>query len=159
CLFLAWLLGAGVCAARIGVEGWTARRIRRRSLALPDPWLSERLPGLGWRLGTDPGTARPPELLLAQGGGSPALTRPLRPAILLPEDLMHACAASELQLILGHELAHLKRRDLFWGWVPALAHVFFFFHPLVWLANEEYRAAQEMACDELAVRATATRPA
>src|SRR6185369_7852132 len=54
----------------------------------------------------------------------------------------------------AHELAHLKRRDLPWGWVPALNHLLFYFHPLVWLAAREWRLAQEMACDELAVRAT-----
>lgn len=56
--------------------------------------------------------------------------------------------------MLAHELAHLKRRDLWWAWLPTTAGVLFWFHPLAWLAQREWRLAQEMACDELALLTT-----
>jgi hypothetical protein len=56
--------------------------------------------------------------------------------------------------MLAHELIHLKRRDLLWAWLPNLGRVLFFFHPLVWVAEGEWRMSHEMACDEQAVLAT-----
>lgn len=56
--------------------------------------------------------------------------------------------------MLAHELAHYKRRDLAWNWLLLLGQTLFWFHPLVWLGAREWRMAQEVACDELAVKAT-----
>jgi beta-lactamase regulating signal transducer with metallopeptidase domain len=57
-------------------------------------------------------------------------------------------------LALAHELAHIKRRDLAWNWLPAAAKAVFFVNPLVWVAGRELGIAQEMACDEMAARAS-----
>src|SRR5258708_38616199 len=57
-------------------------------------------------------------------------------------------------MILAHELAHLRRGDLLWSWLPQAAHMLFYFHPMVWLAHRELYVAQEMACDELALQAS-----
>src|SRR5205823_6829606 len=126
----------------------------RAGVLVRDPWLLRRLEDLGAGLGF---VGRLPVLVRIDEPGSPALTGLRRPAILLPAPLLQACDTRELQLVLAHELAHLKRRDLLWGWLPAAAHALFWFHPAVWLANHEWYAAQEMACDALAVQATAAR--
>src|SRR5262249_43079984 len=57
----------------------------------------------------------------------------------------------KLALMLGHELAHLRRRDLHWNLLIRITQVVFFFHPVVWFADREHRSAREVACDELAV--------
>ena len=54
--------------------------------------------------------------------------------------------------MLAHEMAHLKRFDLWWVWLAVLGEGLFFFHPLLWLARREWRLTQEMACDEMVVR-------
>jgi len=54
--------------------------------------------------------------------------------------------------MLAHEVAHLKGHDLTWTWLPVLGQWLFFFHPLVWLAQREWRLAQEMAADALALQ-------
>jgi prepilin-type processing-associated H-X9-DG protein len=95
---------------------------------------------------------------MLEGSGSPFLTGAFRPAIVLPASLLAECAAAELGLMVAHELAHLKRRDLPWGWLPAAMQALFWFHPLVWLAGPEWRLAQEMACDELAMWAAKAPP-
>jgi beta-lactamase regulating signal transducer with metallopeptidase domain len=56
-------------------------------------------------------------------------------------------------MMLAHELAHIKRHDLWWAWLPMAARVLFFFHPLVFLASKESRLTEEMAADELTVTA------
>lgn len=60
-------------------------------------------------------------------------------------------ADDDLDMALTHELIHLRRRDLWWGLLPALAQHLFFFHPLVHLAAREYAIAREAACDAAVV--------
>ena len=61
-------------------------------------------------------------------------------------------------MALAHELAHLRRGDLWLGWVPALAEALLFFHPLVRRAAREYALAREEACDAEALRLTGAEP-
>jgi prepilin-type processing-associated H-X9-DG protein len=95
---------------------------------------------------------------MTEGVGSPLLAGVVRAVIVLPVALLAECAPAELELMLAHELAHLKRHDLRWAWLPTLVRALFWFHPLVWLAGAEWRLAQEMACDELAVWVTKAPP-
>jgi hypothetical protein len=67
--------------------------------------------------------------------------------VLLPVGLADSLSGGELRLVLAHELAHLRRRDLLLGLVPGLALACFFFHPLAWLAYREWATAREAACD------------
>jgi Zn-dependent protease with chaperone function len=149
-----WFVGAAWSGVRLVRESREGRRLRARAAALPDGWLARRLEELGVALGLDPARGVP-RLLVAPGAGSPLLVGMRRPAIIVPAGLLAACDTRELQLMLAHELGHLKRRDLLWNWLPAAAHALCYFHPLVWIASREWHLAQEMACDELAVRATA----
>jgi HEAT repeat protein len=94
---------------------------------------------------------RRPELRISSKPGSPCLIGILRPVIVLPTSILESCSAAALNAALLHELAHLKRRDLWWNWLPVLSEVLFFFNPLVWLARREWRLVQEIATDELAL--------
>ncbi len=60
--------------------------------------------------------------------------------------------------MLAHELAHLKRHDLMWNWLPTIVGWLFFFHPLVWLLKRSWLESQEAACDELLLQNSAARP-
>jgi len=69
------------------------------------------------------------------------------PVILLPE------AASEwpverLEMVLTHELAHVRRRDLWWRLAGTLGCCLYWFHPLAWWAAAQQRKESEMACDD-----------
>lgn len=144
------MAGAAWCLARIGRECRAARRLRADCAPLPDGDLSRASMQLARALGL----SAAPELLATRRATSPLLLGGPRPAILLPRHLVERGQSEELRLMLAHELAHLARSDLRWGWLRALAHAIFFFHPLVWLAGREWRLAQEMACDELALAVT-----
>lgn len=154
-LFTAWAGGVAWCVARLGREWVQARKLHRGCVEAADPGLEERCAELAFLLGLK----RVPRILLAQGRGSPLLVGSRGPTVLLPASVLRDYTPEQLELMLAHELAHLKRGDLVWSWVPAVAHWLFFFHPLVWLANREWRIAQEMACDELAMEATSARAA
>jgi hypothetical protein len=81
----------------------------------------------------------------------------LHPLVLLPSS-MRTQPIEELRLAVAHELAHVRRGDLWLGWIPALAEALFWFHPLVARAADEYSQACEEACDAEALRATGVDP-
>ncbi len=97
------------------------------------------------------GLSRPPALRLSAQIDSPLLIGPWQPVLLLPAARLPHMADDDLDMALTHELIHLRRRDLWWGLLPALAQHLFFFHPLVHLAVREYAIAREAACDAAVV--------
>ncbi len=139
----AWLAGVMLVGIRV-VNAWQgSRRLQQSGIHLDGPILTS----ICHRLCTQLGIAVPPRLMVSEAVTSPALLGLLHPVVLLPKPLLNACTQRQYELILAHELAHMKRRDLLWQWLPTCANVLLFFHPLVWLAQREYRLAQEMACD------------
>ncbi len=101
---------------------------------------------------------RLPELLTTPGDGSPVLMGVFRPAIVLPESVLAEGVTADVRLLLAHELAHWKRQDLLWSWLPSVVQILLWYHPVVWLAGKPWRLTQELACDEMALRATLAPP-
>jgi beta-lactamase regulating signal transducer with metallopeptidase domain len=101
---------------------------------------------------------RLPRIRLSARVESPLLIGVLRPTIVLPQGVVESFDEAELRLMFGHELAHLKRRDLLWNWLPTATGWLFFFHPLVWLLKRCWFEAQEAACDELLIQRQIARP-
>ncbi len=73
------------------------------------------------------------------------------PVILLPE-ASAIWRPDRLQMVLAHELAHVRRHDLCWRLAATLACCLFWFHPLAWWAAAQQRKESEMACDDLVLR-------
>jgi beta-lactamase regulating signal transducer with metallopeptidase domain len=72
-----------------------------------------------------------------------------RPVIVLPE---REYSADELENILRHELAHLRRRDIIYKWFAAAVTALHWFNPLMIPLRRELARDCELACDEAAVR-------
>lgn len=86
-----------------------------------------------------------PRLRVSDAIISPQVAGLWRPTVLLPAG--HALSADEAAMAIAHELAHLRRGDLWLAWVPAIAQCLFCFHPLVHWAMREYALNRESACD------------
>jgi bla regulator protein BlaR1 len=91
------------------------------------------------------GMRRAPLLLVSDAVVSPQVTGLWRPVVLLPAE--PTLSSEELSMAIAHELAHIRRGDLWLGWIPAVAQRLFFFHPLVNWAMREYAIYREAACD------------
>jgi beta-lactamase regulating signal transducer with metallopeptidase domain len=92
-------------------------------------------------------------VLVSDSAFSPFVFGVVQPAIMLPGKLAQSLSWEEMAALLGHEIAHLRGHDLFWGagwrWMKA----FFWFHPLVWKIPE----AHSLACEEEADRAASSQ--
>ncbi|MDH4240237.1 MAG: M56 family metallopeptidase [Phycisphaerae bacterium] len=80
---------------------------------------------------------------------SPALFGFVMPRLLLPLGMIEALSLEELRCVFLHELAHLKRHDVFVAHFVSLVQILHWFNPLVWLAFYRMRADRELACDAL----------
>lgn len=140
-LLALWLAGV-LLQAWAALRHWRdARAVLRASRVLDDANLQETCRSQAHAMGL----RRCPSLRVSDAIHSPQVSGWWRPVVLLPAD--HALTAEESTLALSHELAHLRRGDLWLGWVPALAQRLFFFHPLVAWAMREYALNREAACD------------
>ena len=79
--------------------------------------------------------------------------------LVLPSPLISSLGPAERRQVILHELAHVKRRDLVWGWTAEIARMIYFFHPLVWWVGYRLRLERELACDQLAMAHSGHPPA
>lgn len=89
---------------------------------------------------------------------SPRITTPavgglIRPTVLIPPDLEDELTPSQLTWVLLHELAHVRRADLWVVMAQQVIRALFFFHPAVHVANWAIDQLREYACDDTALAA------
>jgi bla regulator protein BlaR1 len=130
------------------------RRVVRQSEPLRAGWIAAAFAELLERLGL----AQAPELRGSAEVDTPQAVGLLRPVVLLPDPGLERLSPQELSMTLCHELVHLRRKDLWLGWIPVLAQRIFFFHPLAALAAREYSLAREAACDAEVLRVLGSAP-
>ncbi len=95
------------------------------------------------------GVGRKIELRVSPNTFSPAVCRLFRPVILLPASLLEKLSGENLRAVLMHELAHIKRGDLWVNFAQTILQVVYFYNPLVWLAHAIVRRVREQAVDEM----------
>ena len=150
-----WFWLAGVVAMSIwSAAGWfIAQRLKRRSKhALPDVWQC-RLAALAAQLRIRRGI-RLCESTLAQ---VPAVIGWIRPVILIPAGALINLSAQELEAVLAHELAHIRRFDYVANLLQSAIEALLFYHPGMWWVAKRIRAERENCCDDLAIMACGDR--
>lgn len=148
-LTLLWLLGVALMLLRhCGGLQLVGALARRPYVALPEEWL-QRVEALQRALGI----SRAVTVRLAQDVVAPFTARLLRPVIWLPLALLTRLPAEQLEALLAHELAHIRRLDWLWNGVQCVVEALLFFHPGVWWLGRRIRQEREHACDDLAVAA------
>lgn len=137
-----WAIGAGVLIAR-----WVrqARAVRRRVAPL-DTLDAEQVTGRIRRLARRTRLARVPLVSVDPSAAAPYVTSFGSPRLVLPHDWRRWSSAT-LDHALGHELMHLRRRDLWLEAVWMLIVAVYWFHPLAHLARRRAHDAREMCCD------------
>ena len=148
----AWLAGVSLFGGRLlaGAVGLERLRRNRQPLPLDLATLVERL---GARLKMN---ALPLVFVSRQVSEAMAVGL-LRPLVLIPAAWVTELPLPMLEAVIAHELAHLRRRDLWINLLQRLAETLLFYHPAVWWLSQRLRAERELCADELAVAATGRR--
>jgi len=82
---------------------------------------------------------------------APAVIGWFRPVVFLPVTALTGLSEDQLQAVIAHELAHIKRFDPFVNVFQVCVETVLFYHPAIWWLNKKIRAEREHCCDEMAV--------
>jgi beta-lactamase regulating signal transducer with metallopeptidase domain len=143
------LWAAGVVLLSLRSLGGFAlvQRLRRSGLAAPPPAVEVALRRLVERLRV----AAPVVMYESALVRVPTVVGWLRPVILVPASALAGLSPLQLELVLAHELAHVRRLDYLVNLLQTLAETLLFYHPAVWWVSERMRVEREHCCDDLAV--------
>src|SRR5579863_2519542 len=149
-IVLSWMLGATLLSFR-SLMGWiAAMRLKRSGTCAADVAWRERLAQLGERIRV----SRPVTLLESCLTDVPVVAGFLRPVILVPAALFTGFPPDQLELILIHELAHIRRCDYLVNLFQSMVEDVLFYHPAVWWISSVMRAERENCCDDIVVAET-----
>lgn len=144
-----WLMVLCLKGARIGLGIWYVDRIRRFRSRLPAQQWRHRVHELSAQIGLRQKVA----LLEAALIRIPCAVGFFKPAILLPLGLLAQLPPEQVEAILLHELAHIRRKDYLVNFLQCLLEILFFFNPAVWWISNRIREVREHCCDDIAVSA------
>ncbi len=146
-LVAAWFLGVFVLSVRL-LLGWIhVRRLRTRgNERLSETW-QRRFEQLCRRMAV----SRPVRLLRSSLVEVPAVIGCLRPIVLVPGSALTGLTSAQLESVLAHELAHVRRHDYLVNLLQNVIETLLFYHPAVWWVSRRVREERENCCDDLAV--------
>jgi HEAT repeat protein/beta-lactamase regulating signal transducer with metallopeptidase domain len=146
-LILLWLGGVVFFSLRL-IGGWAfARRMKTHGVRpMEDGWRRTLK-----RLCQQLRIARPVRLLESAMAPVPMTIGWLRPVILIPVGALTGLTQQQLEAIIAHELAHIRRHDYLINLLQAVIETLLFYHPAVWWVSRRIRDERELCCDDLAV--------
>ena len=148
-----WLVGVVLVGLRSWFQ-WRALVLVARMWSMPDARLQEIAASLAQRFGF----ARRFCVRVSDRIDTPTLIGWIKPVILLPTAVVLGFPRQQIELILAHELGHLRRYDHVINLAQAIVETLLFYHPVVhWIARE-VRNEREICCDQLVLRVTRGEP-
>jgi formylglycine-generating enzyme required for sulfatase activity/beta-lactamase regulating signal transducer with metallopeptidase domain len=148
-----WLAGALVLALWHLGGWWQLGRLRRVGAREAPDTAQQMLADLLRRFAV----RAPVKLLVSARVAVPTLIGWLRPVILVPASVLAGLPPQQLELILAHELAHLRRCDYLLNLVQTAIETLLLYHPAVWWVSRQIRVERESCCDEQAAAAAGDR--
>lgn len=151
---LLWLLGSLLVMMGLGISWWKANRLTQlQTSSVPAHWL-ERLKELQKTMGVK----REVGLYFSERVSDALTLKHFKPVILLPVGILNALSTAEVEAILLHELAHIRRWDYLVNCFQLVLEVLYFYHPAVWWIARQVRESREHCCDDLALRLGGSNP-
>jgi len=149
-----WILalyaaGVSLMLVRLFRGMWQAQRLASKAQPIGEGALVEMVRAIArkWSMRVVPTLAWAEKIVV------PKVVGLVRPTILLPVSAIAGLSANELDLILAHELAHVRRFDLWVNLVQRVAETVLFFNPALWYLSRRIDTLREYCCDELTCRA------
>jgi beta-lactamase regulating signal transducer with metallopeptidase domain len=142
-----WLLGVLALSLRSLGGWWLIQRLSASANASAPA--AARASFL--RISSALGIRKPVLLRVTNAITGPVTVGALRALVLLPLSAATSLSPDELEVVLAHELAHVRRADFLWNLVQTMVETLFFFHPAVWWIGNRIRHERELCCDDLAL--------
>lgn len=145
-----YAVGVVVMTIRLCIDLAQLGQIRQRDVSrMGDVW-EQHFVQLAKRMGI----TRKIQLLISKHLQVPVMIGFLRPVILLPAAMVNNLAPDQLEAILLHELAHIKRNDYLLNIFQSIVETILFFNPFIWWISKNIRLEREHCCDDLVIAGT-----
>jgi WD40 repeat protein/beta-lactamase regulating signal transducer with metallopeptidase domain len=153
-IFSLYIVGVSLMLVRLVVAVVRANRLGVQAVPVTEGPLAEAVRGLAeqWSMKVVPVLARSEQIVV------PKVIGLVQATILLPASAVSGLTIHEMELILAHELAHVRRFDMWVNLVQCVAEAVLFFHPAIWSLSRRISTLREYCCDEMTcgTHATAT---
>jgi Zn-dependent protease with chaperone function len=171
-IFIAWAAGASIAMMRLAAGVWRLRRLRQCCTAINvedlDPAVQKtvdaiRAPASSGlysfsfmrRYFTRRFASKPITIAVSEDVRVPSAIGFLNRIIVLPAWALIELSPEDLNIVLLHEFAHLRRGDDWTNLIQKIVRALFFFHPAVWWIENRLSVEREMACDDAVLAETA----
>jgi TonB family protein len=149
-LVLAWLTGVAFLSRRLFCGFRNAQKLRSVATETITSQWQDRFGQLLTRIGVSGSV----QLMLSTAVKIPVVVGWLRPIILLPAWALTGLTVVQIEALLAHELAHIRRHDYIINVLQGIAETILFYHPAVWWVSDRIRLERELCCDDIAVSAS-----
>jgi beta-lactamase regulating signal transducer with metallopeptidase domain len=146
-VLLLWTIGVVALSVRL-LGGWlTARRVARRVMQPAAPEVQAMVSRLASRLNV----RRIVRVVESASVRVPIMIGWLKPVVILPTAVASGFAPDQVEALIVHELAHVRRHDYLVNLLQTMVETALFYHPAVWWVSKRVRAERELCCDDVAV--------
>jgi beta-lactamase regulating signal transducer with metallopeptidase domain len=146
-VLLVWLTGVIALSVRL-LGGWLhARRVAHHDLRPAAPEILAMTRRLAERLVVSPMV----DVAESAAVNVPIMIGWLKPVVILPTAVVSGFTPEQVEALLAHELAHVRRSDYLVNLLQAIVETALFYHPAVWWVSRRVRTAREHCCDDLTV--------
>jgi beta-lactamase regulating signal transducer with metallopeptidase domain len=145
--FPLWITGVALFSLRL-IWGYCQISAWRSKGTPGDAAIVGLVAGLAERMGIQ----RRVDVLISSLADAPGMIGWLRPVLLVPAATISGLTPQQLESILAHELAHIRRHDYLVNIGQMVVETLLFYHPAIWWASSQVRRERELACDDLAVQ-------
>jgi beta-lactamase regulating signal transducer with metallopeptidase domain len=146
-VLIAWMAGVLTLSVRL-LGGWlVARRLVTRAVRPVSPDVHAMARRVAGRLALD----RIVRFVESSAVAVPVTVGWMKPVVLLPAAAMTGLTTQQVEALVAHELAHVRRHDYLVNLLQSAVETLLFYHPAVWWASRVIRTEREHCCDDIAV--------
>lgn len=149
----AWLAGVVMLSTRLAIGWHHVQHLRRSADFAATAALSTLVDNMRARLAI----GRQVMLATSAKVRTPLVIGYLKPLILFPPATINRLSLDQIEMVLAHEMAHIRRHDHLVNLFQTVVETLLFYHPVVAWVSRQIRIERENACDDLAVDATGNR--
>jgi len=148
-----WFLGILILSLRLQVGWFGLRRLRRVGISPTARRWEQSLIAIKERLRV----TRAVRVLESALVEVPTVIGHLRPVLLLPASALTGLSSKQIESLLAHELAHIRRHDYLVNLIQTVIETLLFYHPAMWWVSRQIRQEREDCCDDLTIAACGDR--
>ena len=142
-----WALGFAFLSLRYALAFGRVQQLRSSGVSAPSPHWQKQFA----RLLRQSGLPQNVKLLISSNVSGPMTLGFFKPIVLVPMSFLSGLPADEVEAVLMHELAHIRRHDYALNLIQTAIKTVLFFHPAIHIISRWADQDREQACDDLAV--------